>query len=108
MVEFDTDDLEGLGVIATRTWTIYEKIEPPKTKKTTKLPDQTKSEGRALSTLESPDVGFSKKYGLIENHFKIKDEVKMNSHIAVGLDYQAVPFRQASHFRKSRPSDLFS
>jgi len=28
MVEFDTDDFEGLGVIATRTWTVYEKAKP--------------------------------------------------------------------------------
>jgi hypothetical protein len=52
MVEFDTDDLEGLGVIATRTWTVYEKIEPPSAKKTAKQPDQPNLEGRALSTLE--------------------------------------------------------
>lgn len=25
----DIDDLDGMGVIATRTWTVYEKIQPP-------------------------------------------------------------------------------
>ncbi len=50
MVEFDTDDLEGLGVIATRTWTVYEKIEPPSTKKAAQDPQQN-SGMRALSVL---------------------------------------------------------
>ena len=92
MVEFDTDDLEGLGVIATRTWTVYEKIEPPSTKKAAQ-DSQSNSGIRALSNLDSSDMSLSKKYGLIENHFKIKEEIKLNSHIAVGLDYEAVPYR---------------
>lgn len=29
MVDFDTDDFEQMGVIATRTWTVYEKGHPP-------------------------------------------------------------------------------
>jgi len=78
MVEFDTDDLEGLGVIATRTWTVYEKVQPPSTKKATQYPNEANSGVRALSILESSDTSLSKKYGLIENHFKIKEEVKLN------------------------------
>lgn len=44
------------------------------------------------------DSTLAKKYGFIENHFKIKEEVKLNSHIAVGLDYEVKEYRQASHF----------
>jgi len=77
MVEFDTDDLEGYGVIATRTWTVYEKIATHSTKKTAQ-DAQSNSGTHALSVLDSSDTSLSKKYGLIENHFKIKEEIKMN------------------------------
>ncbi len=56
-----------------------------------------------LDQIQQQDSALAKRYGLIENHFKLKEEVKLNSHIAVGLDYESRNKRESSHYVKSRP-----